>query len=177
MTTFPFSLNTYSVTPSSSSFTMFSFLFTFFLSFSVSFFFPLTSFLSNQTGFCLKFLVSPSGDTVWGWWFQLVLLSQQLGKVPFLPLLPLCSLSLFVLSLCYLEWVLGKFSGSFDPDLRSVLELATDSELYELEDILFGPRLLLTFLNSSSARLFLYLVFLCFFFFWDTDCLNTLNGL
>lgn len=32
------------------------------------------------------------------------------------------------------------FSGTFDPELRSVLELATDSELYELERILFGPR-------------------------------------
>lgn len=32
-------------------------------------------------------------------------------------------------------------SGGFDPDLRSVLELATNSELYELEQILFGPRL------------------------------------
>lgn len=28
----------------------------------------------------------------------------------------------------------------FDPDLRSVIELATDSELYEIEAILFGPR-------------------------------------
>lgn len=33
-----------------------------------------------------------------------------------------------------------EFSGAFDPELRSVLELATDSELYELERILFGPR-------------------------------------
>lgn len=31
-------------------------------------------------------------------------------------------------------------SGAFDPELHSVLELATDSELYELERILFGPR-------------------------------------
>lgn len=37
--------------------------------------------------------------------------------------------------------------GAFDPELRSVLELATDSELYELERILFGPRLK-TFLAS-----------------------------
>jgi len=28
----------------------------------------------------------------------------------------------------------------FDPELRSVLELATDSELLEIENILFGPR-------------------------------------
>ncbi|GER56735.1 hypothetical protein STAS_34471 [Striga asiatica] len=33
----------------------------------------------------------------------------------------------------------GKGSNAFDPELRSVLELATDSELYELERILFGP--------------------------------------
>lgn len=34
--------------------------------------------------------------------------------------------------------------GAFDPELRSVLELATESELYEIETILFGPRLLIT---------------------------------
>lgn len=34
-----------------------------------------------------------------------------------------------------------RVSGGFDPELRSVLELATNSELYELEHILFGPRL------------------------------------
>ena len=28
----------------------------------------------------------------------------------------------------------------FDPELRSVLELATDSELSEIQTILFGPR-------------------------------------
>ncbi|KAJ4972547.1 hypothetical protein NE237_005721 [Protea cynaroides] len=33
----------------------------------------------------------------------------------------------------------GRAEGCFDPELRSVLELATDSELYELERILFGP--------------------------------------
>ncbi|KAM7266777.1 hypothetical protein ACFE04_008943 [Oxalis oulophora] len=32
-----------------------------------------------------------------------------------------------------------KNHGAFDPELRIVLELATDSELYELEKILFGP--------------------------------------
>ena len=37
-----------------------------------------------------------------------------------------------------LFWV--KFTGAFDPELQLVLELATDSELYELENILFGPR-------------------------------------
>ncbi|KAL4196033.1 hypothetical protein AMTRI_Chr04g181330 [Amborella trichopoda] len=35
--------------------------------------------------------------------------------------------------------VSGNLTGSYDPELRSVLELATDSELYELEGILFGP--------------------------------------
>lgn len=30
--------------------------------------------------------------------------------------------------------------GAFDSELRPVLELATDSELFELETILFGPR-------------------------------------
>lgn len=28
----------------------------------------------------------------------------------------------------------------YDPELRSVLELATDEELFELESILYGPR-------------------------------------
>lgn len=32
------------------------------------------------------------------------------------------------------------YDNDFDPELRSVLELATDSELYEIETILFGPR-------------------------------------
>lgn len=42
--------------------------------------------------------------------------------------------------------------GSFDPDLRSVLELATDSELYELEDILFGPSYFSPLLKSITNR-------------------------
>ncbi|KHN00126.1 hypothetical protein glysoja_028654 [Glycine soja] len=36
----------------------------------------------------------------------------------------------------------------FDPELRSVLELATDSELYEIEAILFGPSYLSPLLKS-----------------------------
>jgi len=32
------------------------------------------------------------------------------------------------------------FPATYDPELRLVFELATDSELYELEKILFGPR-------------------------------------
>lgn len=47
--------------------------------------------------------------------------------------------------LCFFVWfvclISGLFVGGFDPELRLVLELATDSELYELERILFGPRL------------------------------------
>lgn len=74
-----------------------------------------------------------------------MLLSQELGKVP-----------LFLFPFQYFEFVvfvhnspvflflvfdIFKFTGaSFDPELRSVLELATDSELFELENILFGPR-------------------------------------
>lgn len=42
--------------------------------------------------------------------------------------------------------------GSFDPELRSVLELATDSELYELEDILFGPSYFSPLLKSITNR-------------------------
>lgn len=43
------------------------------------------------------------------------------------------------------------FAETFDPELRLVLELATDAELIELENILFGPRLgyfLLSLLSS-----------------------------
>ena len=41
-----------------------------------------------------------------------------------------------------LFWV--KLTGAFDPELR-LLELATDSELYELENMLFGPRYIYLF--------------------------------
>lgn len=48
---------------------------------------------------------------------------------------------------------LGSFDGSsnYDPELRIVLELATDSELYELERILFGPRFTFTVSIMSVA--------------------------
>lgn len=46
-----------------------------------------------------------------------------------------------------------EFSGAFDPELRLVLELATDSELYELERILFGPRYFQLYMS--------YLIMLC----------------
>ncbi|XAR72387.1 hypothetical protein NMG60_11019008 [Bertholletia excelsa] len=42
------------------------------------------------------------------------------------------------------------FSGTFDPDLRTVLELATDSELFELERILFGPSYFSPMLKSIA---------------------------
>ncbi|KAH7851363.1 hypothetical protein Vadar_010585 [Vaccinium darrowii] len=42
--------------------------------------------------------------------------------------------------------------GSFDPDLRSVLELATDSELYELERILFGTSYFSPLLKSITKQ-------------------------
>ncbi|BFG33253.1 hypothetical protein CerSpe_195270 [Prunus speciosa] len=46
----------------------------------------------------------------------------------------------------------GKGQGTFDPELRSVLELATDSELYELERILFGPSYFSPLLKSIMSR-------------------------
>ncbi|KAI4347322.1 hypothetical protein L6164_008141 [Bauhinia variegata] len=42
--------------------------------------------------------------------------------------------------------------GAFDPELRAVLELATDSELYELERILFGPSYFSPLLKSVTNR-------------------------
>eukprot|EP00262_Sarcandra_glabra_P007333 TRINITY_DN20052_c0_g1_i1.p1 TRINITY_DN20052_c0_g1~~TRINITY_DN20052_c0_g1_i1.p1 ORF type:complete len:371 (+),score=36.46 TRINITY_DN20052_c0_g1_i1:183-1295(+) len=46
----------------------------------------------------------------------------------------------------------GGAEGTFDPELRSVLELATDSELFELEKILFGPSYFSPLLKSISSR-------------------------
>ncbi|XP_031280072.1 uncharacterized protein LOC116138507 isoform X1 [Pistacia vera] len=43
-----------------------------------------------------------------------------------------------------------KGQGSYDPELRLVLELATDSELYELERILFGPSYFSPLLKSLT---------------------------
>ncbi|KAL2342310.1 hypothetical protein Fmac_003595 [Flemingia macrophylla] len=40
------------------------------------------------------------------------------------------------------------YDYEFDPELRSVLELATDSELYEIEAILYGPSYLSPLLKS-----------------------------
>jgi hypothetical protein len=68
----------------------------------------------------------------------LILLFQEKGKVPFLLNLfhGVCS----QFGLWYFLKLCVKYTGAFDPELRLVLELATDSELYELERILFGPR-------------------------------------
>ncbi|KAF1874532.1 hypothetical protein Lal_00029959 [Lupinus albus] len=41
--------------------------------------------------------------------------------------------------------------GGFDRELRSVLELATDSELYEIEQILFGPSYFSPLLKSVTS--------------------------
>ncbi|KAM3750809.1 hypothetical protein ACB098_04G062100 [Castanea mollissima] len=46
----------------------------------------------------------------------------------------------------------GQGQDAFDPELRSVLELATDSELYELERILFGPSYFSPLLKSITSR-------------------------
>ncbi|KAL0441164.1 UNVERIFIED_CONTAM: hypothetical protein Sradi_0055300 [Sesamum radiatum] len=46
----------------------------------------------------------------------------------------------------------GSGSSSYDPELRSVLQLATDSELYELERILFGPSYFSPMLKSITKR-------------------------
>lgn len=40
--------------------------------------------------------------------------------------------------------------SGYDPELRAVLQLATDSELYELERILFGPRCCALFFISYN---------------------------
>ncbi|KAL9662969.1 hypothetical protein QQ045_027805 [Rhodiola kirilowii] len=44
------------------------------------------------------------------------------------------------------------FNGEHDPELRIVLELATDAELYELERILFGPSYFSPLLKSIASR-------------------------
>ncbi|CAL5445323.1 unnamed protein product [Camellia sinensis] len=48
--------------------------------------------------------------------------------------------------------VSAQSQGTFDPELRSVLELATDSELYELERILFGPSYFSPLLKSITKQ-------------------------
>ncbi|GLT55895.1 hypothetical protein SLA2020_289800 [Shorea laevis] len=42
--------------------------------------------------------------------------------------------------------------GSYDPELRGVLDLATDTELYELHRILFGPSYFSPLLKSIMSR-------------------------
>ncbi|XP_048130861.1 uncharacterized protein LOC115748691 isoform X1 [Rhodamnia argentea] len=46
----------------------------------------------------------------------------------------------------------GRSTGGYDPELRLVLELATDSELYELERILFGPSYFSPLLKSITNK-------------------------
>lgn len=64
----------------------------------------------------------------------------------------------------------GSFdSCNYDPELRAVLELATDSELYELERILFGPRFFFWWHYVLCIFIFLrWYRMLIFFFFWGT---------
>ncbi|PIA63774.1 hypothetical protein AQUCO_00201246v1 [Aquilegia coerulea] len=53
---------------------------------------------------------------------------------------------------CSKSAITRRSKGSFDPELRLVLELATDSELYELERILFGPSYFSPLLKSVTSR-------------------------
>ncbi|XP_062157685.1 uncharacterized protein LOC133865314 isoform X2 [Alnus glutinosa] len=53
---------------------------------------------------------------------------------------------------CAYTAISRKGQGAFDPELRLVLELATDSELYELERILFGPSYFSPLLKSITTR-------------------------
>lgn len=48
--------------------------------------------------------------------------------------------SIFNIDCCMMVAESSDTSSVHDPELRSVLVLATDSELYEVERILFGPR-------------------------------------
>ncbi|KAI3895407.1 hypothetical protein MKX03_032620 [Papaver bracteatum] len=52
---------------------------------------------------------------------------------------------------CYSQSAISR-KGTFDPELRSVLELATDSELYEIESILFGPSYFSPLLKSIENK-------------------------
>lgn len=63
----------------------------------------------------------------------------------------------------------GSFdSCNYDPELRAVLELATDSELYELERILFGPRFLFWWHYVLCIFIFLQWYRMLNFFFLGT---------
>ncbi|KAL6524570.1 hypothetical protein OROHE_016241 [Orobanche hederae] len=46
----------------------------------------------------------------------------------------------------------GNVTSGYDPELRSVLELATDAELYEVERILFGPSYFSPLLKSIIKK-------------------------
>uniref|UniRef100_A0A2P2KJQ4 Uncharacterized protein LOC105640952 n=1 Tax=Rhizophora mucronata TaxID=61149 RepID=A0A2P2KJQ4_RHIMU len=53
---------------------------------------------------------------------------------------------------CSYAAVSRKGQGEYDPDLRLALELATDSELYELERILYGPSYFSPLLKSVTRK-------------------------
>ncbi|KAF7813469.1 uncharacterized protein G2W53_034445 [Senna tora] len=56
------------------------------------------------------------------------------------------------LKICAQAAISRDSGGAFDPELRSVLELASDSELYELETILFGPSYFSPLLKSITSK-------------------------
>ncbi|XP_054787435.1 uncharacterized protein LOC129293469 isoform X1 [Prosopis cineraria] len=55
------------------------------------------------------------------------------------------------LKICARAAISSDRQGAYDPELRSVLELATDSELFELETILFGPSYFSPLLKSIPS--------------------------
>ncbi|KAJ8753701.1 hypothetical protein K2173_026377 [Erythroxylum novogranatense] len=59
--------------------------------------------------------------------------------------------STFGIVRCSRAAISAKDRGEYDPDLRSVLELATDSELYELKKILFGASYFSPLLKSMTS--------------------------
>ncbi|XP_024170994.1 uncharacterized protein LOC112177048 isoform X2 [Rosa chinensis] len=69
---------------------------------------------------------------------------------------PICSSRRSISSLrlvgCARAAISSQAQGTFDPELRLVLELATDSELYEIERILFGPSYFSPLLKSIMSR-------------------------
>ncbi|XP_004301233.1 PREDICTED: uncharacterized protein LOC101312837 [Fragaria vesca subsp. vesca] len=69
---------------------------------------------------------------------------------------PICSSRRSISSLrlvgCARAAISSEAQGAFDPELRLVLELATDSELYEIERILFGPSYFSPLLKSIMSR-------------------------
>ncbi|KAK9278312.1 hypothetical protein L1049_027877 [Liquidambar formosana] len=58
----------------------------------------------------------------------------------------------FRAALLFVRHIYRSIKCAYDPELRPVLELATDSELYELERILFGPSYFSPLLKSIASR-------------------------